>query len=708
ILANKGDINAIFRLIPSSTALGCCFIFTPSDGLLLPGGHQTIVITFESRILGEFHEDFVFSVEGNPEPVQVTISGCVIGPTFHFTSPSLHFGEVSFGFPSTLTCTLNNTSLVPMTFDLHVPGDGTGDPSVTSDKQVSDQRRSTWSYSKCGVKPKEFTVTPNHGTLRAQGQMDIEVTLCSNSVKNYELALVVDVQGVGEEVLTLPILARCVVPSVQVVTSEIRFGRCFLKYPYQRTVTLSNENDLPACYGVIPQEAEENLAVLFSGPQPRGIIEPHFIQAVPLVVDVQYLGEQDAVAKVAIFGSEEPPHEIHLSCIGEGPVVHVSLTKLDFGKIPVLKDASRILKLSNQSLIPAHFLAQMVRSHSYWRVEPSEGVVPPESDMVLTIVANLDDTVRFQDKIHLVIEKSQINTIPVQALGTGTTIVTDKPFAPVLNLGAHFNSEPCRYHFKLANRGRRSHQLYWMTEGFPQFCKRTQSLPGGPTVKKSKASSPALEPLCPVFMLHPMRMELHPGQTIDVVLEGATDIPKLPDNMLAPQYKPLIMKNVSPLPLNVLLSLNGPFTIFDKTGEKNPGTQKPIKLDVHEELELSVQFDPAYKEDLYTRVAEEILTIQYLEHPHTDYVALWGEVHFPNLHFESTEVDFGCILNDTEVVRHMEMANCSPFPVKYRWSLLLDDWENQISHVITHAKPGSEAVPTSGENLRDRNGVFKR
>jgi hydrocephalus-inducing protein len=34
------------------------------------------------------------------------------------------------------------------------------------------------------------------------------VTLCSNTVKKYELALVVDVEGVGEEVLALLITAR--------------------------------------------------------------------------------------------------------------------------------------------------------------------------------------------------------------------------------------------------------------------------------------------------------------------------------------------------------------------------------------------------------------------------------------------------------------------------------------------------------------------
>ena len=56
-----------------------------------------------------------------------------------------------------------------------------------------------------------------------------------------------------------------------------------------------------------------------------------------------------------------------------------------------------------------------------------------------------------------------------------------------------------------------------------------------------------------------------------------------------------------------------------------------------------------------------------------DVVTLQGEVHFPNIEFEKTSVDFGCILNDTEVTRYVNMTNCSPMEVKYHWSFLIDD-----------------------------------
>lgn len=53
-----------------------------------------------------------------------------------------------------------------------------------------------------------------------------------------------------------------------------------------------------------------------------------------------------------------------------------------------------------------------------------------------------------------------------------------------------------------------------------------------------------------------------------------------------------------------------------------------------------------------------------------DHIALKSEVYFPNLVFESHELDFGCILNDTESVQYITMTNRSPLEVAYNWSFL--------------------------------------
>ena len=53
-----------------------------------------------------------------------------------------------------------------------------------------------------------------------------------------------------------------------------------------------------------------------------------------------------------------------------------------------------------------------------------------------------------------------------------------------------------------------------------------------------------------------------------------------------------------------------------------------------------------------------------------DQIELHAEVFFPNVTFESEELDFGCILNDTETIRYISMTNNSPLEVRYTWSFL--------------------------------------
>lgn len=59
---------------------------------------------------------------------------------------------------------------------------------------------------------------------------------------------------------------------------------------------------------------------------------------------------------------------------------------------------------------------------------------------------------------------------------------------------------------------------------------------------------------------------------------------------------------------------------------------------------------------------------------HTYYL----QVNFPNLDFSKTEIEFGCILNDTEVAQFVDITNSSPMPVTYRWSFVVKEGEENI------------------------------
>ncbi|XP_013359426.1 PREDICTED: hydrocephalus-inducing protein homolog isoform X2 [Chinchilla lanigera] len=753
VLSNKGSIDALFSVNPPTSALGACFVFSPKEGIIEPSGVQAIQISFSSGILGHFDEEFLINVNGSPEPVKLTIRGCVIGPTFHFNVPALHFGDVSYGFPHTLMCSLNNTSLVPMTFKLRIPRDGLGQNSIPGCEQASSSKRLSGTSEEIHtVKPKEFTITPSCGTIRSQGFAAIKVTLCSNTVQKYELALVVDVEGVGEEVLALLITARCVVPAIQLVKTEVDFGLCFLKHPYEKTIQLVNHDTLPGCYEVLPPVCEDPLAVQLSTPSPSGVIPAASTVHIPLALETQVTGEHRATIYISVFGSQDPPLVCHIKITGQGPVIYVHPTQVDFGNIYVLQDSSRVLNLSNQSCIPALFRAHMANKNSLWTIEPSEGTVPEEANVPLTLTANLNDILTFKDTVILDIENSNTYQIPVQASGIGSTIVSDKPFAPELNLGAHFSLDTYYYRFRLTNMGRRIQQLFWMNEGFhPQDKpnKKGQVKKGSACPFQSQGSQGPRDPSSPVFQIHPIRMELCPGQTIDVILEGYSATPRVvkerlvchamvgtkkvksllmtvnilcefvapliqlstrqliyrlekkPNTKLEPGYQPLVIKNVSSLPVNMLLSTTDPFFICETDKSLLPLMPEPIKLEINEAKNLLVKFDPSYRNDLNNWVAEEVLDIKYVEHPQVDILNLRGEVHYPNLSFEMMEVDFGCILNDTEAVRYIMITNTSPLLVKFRWFFLVDHEEIQrrLCRFVTWPKKLSTPPASQTESL---------
>ena len=55
------------------------------------------------------------------------------------------------------------------------------------------------------------------------------------------------------------------------------------------------------------QLIDDTTLMLYTSPEPTGIIPPHSTVEVPLVITPQALEEIDAVAEFSIFGSTEPP-----------------------------------------------------------------------------------------------------------------------------------------------------------------------------------------------------------------------------------------------------------------------------------------------------------------------------------------------------------------------------------------------------------------
>ncbi|NXA71691.1 HYDIN protein, partial [Thryothorus ludovicianus] len=437
-LINKGAIHALFTFIPSTSKVGRCFKFAPEEGVIAPGGIQTIQISFSTTILGKLEEEFQFSVAGSPKSVILRIKAVVTGPTLRFNVSELNFGDVSFGFPYTKTCRLINTSPVPLTFKLRMSYDGT-QPAVSSFDQIRNDSDPSWRKGiHFYLEPREFTMNPSQGTIQPQECQDIEVTLCSNTVMEFYRRMLVDLEGIGYGVASVIIMARCLVPELKVHPQILLFEKCHLKVPYEKKFLVVNSTKLPGCYGLVPQKHREGATVFYSSTKPCGIVPPYSVAEIPVTVEVQALGRHNTLVLIGIFGDARNPVIRLLRCYGHFEDIYPSPRLIEFGTIPALQPSSQHFTLFNEGLVPVDFRIEIAYKPHCYVLEPREGVIPAKGEVPVTITATLDDTGIFDDSIKLFIGKSLWTTFILQAVGTGTTIVIDKPFTSELNLGNQF------------------------------------------------------------------------------------------------------------------------------------------------------------------------------------------------------------------------------------------------------------------------------
>ena len=162
---------------------------------------------------------------------------------------------------------------------------------------------------------------------------------------------------------SLPITAQSVVPTITLTTSLLDYGRCFVNYPYTKNLVLKNESNLPAIYESLPPLDLQSL--VFSTTAPKGIVEPHSTLWIPLQIKAQVQGEITSSYTISILGSTDPPLKAEVYCIGEGPVISVAPSDLDWGVCPVLTPIAKKITLVNESLISAEIECVLVSAYVY-------------------------------------------------------------------------------------------------------------------------------------------------------------------------------------------------------------------------------------------------------------------------------------------------------------------------------------------------------
>ena len=68
---------------------------------------------------------------------------------------------------------------------------------------------------------KEFDIQPATATIEPNGKQDVRLEFISTTVMEYLSYLAVDIIGVGESLLSIPIKANCVVPRVTLQEEDV-------------------------------------------------------------------------------------------------------------------------------------------------------------------------------------------------------------------------------------------------------------------------------------------------------------------------------------------------------------------------------------------------------------------------------------------------------------------------------------------------------
>ncbi|CAF1106189.1 unnamed protein product [Rotaria sordida] len=738
VLANKGFIEAHYHIRNTNSIFGSCFQFDPSSGIISIDNYQAIQITFHSEQLGQFNEIFNVEIDGNPHPLPIIVSGQVIGPTFYFDQAQLKFGLISYGFQTTLTCHLYNTSLVPMPFKLHIDQDKNKKSNLVSfddddDNNNIDDDDDINNHNNNN----EFQIRPSRGIIPPQSDTKIYVDFIPKSIQKYDTFLHVDIDGVGKNIFSLPITAKSTVPRITLHNDILDLGRTFLNNPNERYIRLQNSTSLPMRYQFLYPHSGH---LHFQSNDSEGVIDANTIRDIPITITIKQLGDITEKIEIHRVGARDPPLELEVTATGTGPVLFIEPNEIRFGTISVLDEHTQILSLSNESPIPAVFHCEFDKKNSCFSCIPNTGVVEPHTSLDVRVIAKLNDRLKFNEELIIHVEHSSPRTMSVTAQGTGALIVPDIPIFPTLNLGSRFVGTSIIQRINFTNKGRRQLAVHFIPAG------DTAAAYGVPRkIKINNNKETELNRSShQTFRLEPERLEFAPGETRLLTITGFAVQPKIVDEIFTclaiigrstgrdkllslkihcefveplmsfsktdlyfrVEYNEqtiidglhtlisseLTFSNISAIDLTANLRVKHPFLLKSESNDDSSSTTpldsidettpdippgftltKKVKILTGMSYTENVYFDPSANTKELSWKCDEQLVFTYEEHAFTDIINLHGEVHYPNLLIEHTDLDFGCILNGTEVTRYVTMVNVSPLPVKYLWAFILDE-----------------------------------
>ncbi|XP_043670272.1 hydrocephalus-inducing protein homolog [Vespula pensylvanica] len=394
------------------------------------------------------------------------------------------------------------------------------------------------------------------------------------------------------------------------------------------------------------------------------------------------------------IGQNLPVAVCKLSCTGQGPIISLQPTKMDFGDVQVLQEKIMKLKVISDSPIPAQFKISLVNSP--WSVDQVTGELEENESMELNVKIYLRDPGKYEDNISLMIHNNRLTTVNLKAVGVGCSIVFQPNIFPIFDMGLLLSHQMVNIPITMKNLGMKQYQLMWsntpdlhMQKGqivssiiskFRLYPVVTSLKPNETKIVHCKICWDQNETIMEDWYLFgcaqgQSKRELFGLSTFKTTFaepyvvfnkkELTMQIDISPYGNEFHQIDEVIVTNKSGLDLNVHLKIKRPFYIISE--EKEFTEKMKILLTNQATTKIYVKFAPDMEtSNLYSKIYHSLLIFEYDEHPIKNKIKCKGSVNYPNLILSSHEVKMYCEKGCSEEYI-LKLTNNGPIPVIYKF-----------------------------------------
>ena len=288
-------------------------------------------------------------------------------------------------------------STVPFQFGLRIPQDGKGEL-------------------------REFEIVPNKDSIQPNETKKLKIKFVPHFRKVYKNVMVLDIEGIGKDMKSIPILAESLVPKVKVSPQILEFGDIFLRYQQTKTIDLSNESDLHARFIVHKLSSKFEQFGQIVTDLDKGQISPRSNVQINITLITTCIKAFEMDFVIEIVSNIKTQHLIKVTANSIGPIVELSKKEINFGDVDVLTKKIQTITLTNKSVIPADFFAFTKNKNSIFRPIQKRYILKPQESFDVDVICYADDQQKFQDVLFFVIKEGVDKEVALRARGVGSTI----------------------------------------------------------------------------------------------------------------------------------------------------------------------------------------------------------------------------------------------------------------------------------------------